>query len=110
MKLALILQVTVSHPEGDGSQNYLLETRVGPERQFSVSISTDELLPVNEGDWFRAYVNMECGTAYALDEIKYVEQTFPYGVPRLSYLCNANEITINGKTYKQTSKRRNYEQ
>ena len=106
MKLILILQVTVSHPEGDGSQNYLLETEVGPSRQFSVSISTDELLPFKEGEWFKALVDMECGTAYGLDEIEYAEQQFPYGVPRLSYICNAYEITIGNKVFRQTTRRR----
>jgi hypothetical protein len=101
----LWLVLTVQEKDYDGVYNHLLETKLGPDHQYAVSISTDEPLPIKVGDMVRVRFDGECDKVWMLEDNKALETVYPYGVPRRASICNADVLVIEGKAYKQSSER-----
>lgn len=102
LKSVMYLTVVFAGPEDDGSFNYLLERKMsGTERQYSISHSYPSDMGLKEGDSFYALVEATCSEMWALDKTPpSMESSFPWGIPRRAYICNAETIKIGNKTYK----------
>jgi len=98
----LWLTVIFADPVGDGSFNYLLQRKNGAtDREFMIAHSYPTDMGIKPGDQFQAKVEMRCHDAWALDPVPEVMKSAqPFGDPRKMYVCNADNITIQGKEYK----------
>ena len=57
-------------------------------------------MDLKPGDSFYAKVEATCSLVWALDPTpKTLEEAFPWGLPRRSYVCNASSITIDNIEY-----------
>jgi hypothetical protein len=102
LSTVMFLTVIFADPEGDGSYNYLLERKNGAvDRQYSIAHSYSGDMGLKPGDSFYAEVKGTCSLVWALDPVPQILQgTLPWGLPRRSYVCNANSIVIEGKEYR----------
>ena len=81
--------------EDDGTYNFLLETPKGAEKQLLISYSSKTLLSIEPFTKFKIKAILDCFDAIALNKAPPAfEETYPFGVPRHEWLCNANKIEV----------------
>lgn len=106
---ALWLHISVAAVDYDGVYNHLLMSKKGPGTNYVISLSLDEPLKYELNEWFYGTVKMKCQKVWTLLNDENTPRHGGWGTPERAHICNASELTVDGKTYKLSSKRQENE-